>query len=78
LGEIKKPYVPPVWLTKPDPKPLLLRQRHRQPPSPLVLATRRWYQEWRNRDWDAANDFFKATDPDEQFAHPIIRLLDNP
>jgi len=77
LGEAKKNYVPPRFLTIPDPEPPLLPKRHRQPPNTLILAAKAWYSEWRNRDWNAANDFFRASDIEADPTHPIVRQDEN-
>jgi hypothetical protein len=49
LGEITKPYVPPKFLTVPDPEQPLLRLRHHQPPGPMVKLAKTWFEAWQEK-----------------------------
>lgn len=40
------------------------------------LVSRCWHERWRNRDWDTANEFFRAVDQDECPVHDIIPIGD--
>lgn len=69
-------YTPPIYLTQPDPERPILKPRNRRGQNYIIRASQAFYREWLNRDWDAALEFLKTIDLDNEPDQPVIRIAD--